>query len=125
VVTILILSPYRAQCEVLNGRLQLEAVDGVEVRVSTVNAVQGREADIVIYTTVRTQGDIDFVADQHQLNVAISRARELFVIVGSAWFLSNASPDLFEDILEYCENDSGGTHIHRAQFIDRYRLELA
>ena len=44
--------------------------------VVTVDAAQGQEADIVIFSTVRTQDTqtIGHVADQRRVNVAITRA---------------------------------------------------
>jgi serine/threonine-protein kinase len=55
-----------------------------EVEVDTVDAYQGRERDVIIYSVVRSnpQGKIGFLRDERRLNVALSRARELLIIVG-------------------------------------------
>ena len=55
-----------------------------QVEVNTVDAYQGRERDIIIYSVVRSnpKGLIGFLADFRRLNVALSRARELLIIVG-------------------------------------------
>lgn len=59
--------------------------EGVEVVVSTVDGYQGREADAVIFSTVRSNdaGRIGFVADERRLNVAITRARRGLIVVGN------------------------------------------
>jgi hypothetical protein len=55
-----------------------------EVEVDTVDAYQGRERDIIIYSVVRSnpEGKIGFLRDERRLNVALSRARQLLIIVG-------------------------------------------
>ncbi|WP_341458034.1 AAA domain-containing protein [Helicobacter pylori] len=40
------------------------------------DAFQGEEADIIIYSTVKTCGNLSFLLDSKRLNVAISRAKE-------------------------------------------------
>ncbi|MBN1450025.1 MAG: AAA family ATPase [Anaerolineales bacterium] len=64
------------------GRARWPHIQDVEV--DTVDAYQGRERDIIIYSVVRSnpQGKIGFLQDERRLNVALSRARELLIIVG-------------------------------------------
>ena len=52
------------------------------IQVSTVDAFQGSEKDLIILTTVRTKS-IGFSADPKRLNVAISRAKGQLIIVGN------------------------------------------
>ena len=56
-----------------------------EIEVDTVDAYQGRERDIIIYSVVRSnpEGKIGFLRDDRRLNVALSRARDLLIIVGN------------------------------------------
>jgi uncharacterized protein len=56
------------------------------VRVGTVNKFQGQEAPVVIFSMTSSEGDaaargVDFLFDKHRLNVAISRAQILAVVV--------------------------------------------
>ncbi|MGX7681832.1 TM0106 family RecB-like putative nuclease [Jatrophihabitans sp. DSM 45814] len=79
---ILVVAPYNAHV----GRLRQEIAD--EVRVGTVDKFQGREAAIVIYTLASSSAEdaprgIDFLYDIHRLNVAVSRARAMTILVGS------------------------------------------
>ena len=54
--------------------------------VLSVDSMQGREADVIILSCVRADvtGGLGFVADARRVNVALSRARESLIVVGSA-----------------------------------------
>lgn len=58
------------------------------VRTGTVDRFQGSERDIIVLSMVRNNqnkhGDIGFAKDYRRLNVALSRAKELLVLVGSS-----------------------------------------
>ena len=55
----------------------------MEVKAATVDAFQGREADVVFYSLVRTgPSEKKFLADGRRFNVAMSRARRLLVMIG-------------------------------------------
>ena len=60
---------------------------------STVDAFQGNEADVVIFSLVRNNRGatirkaLGFMGDRRRFNVAISRARQKFIFVGSLEFL--------------------------------------
>ena len=57
-------------------------------RTGSVDKFQGMEMDVIILSFVRNHqdkgGDIGFAKDYRRLNVALSRARELLIIVGSS-----------------------------------------
>lgn len=85
-----IITPYRAQVNYIKNLLrstELEESSAKRIRVGTVHAFQGSEADIVIWDTVETRhhtigklyrGDIG----DRLANVAISRAKGKLIIVG-------------------------------------------
>jgi superfamily I DNA and/or RNA helicase len=78
---VLVVAPYNAQVNALR-----EALPGHPV--GTVDKFQGQEAPIVIYSmTSSSMNDaprgMDFLYDPHRLNVAISRARALAILVAS------------------------------------------
>lgn len=80
-----ILSPWRAQTD----RLQL-ALGEFSESVHTVDAFQGREADIVIASLVRdtrrgehAYHNLGHAASAERVNVMLSRARRLLVLVGA------------------------------------------
>jgi superfamily I DNA and/or RNA helicase len=78
-----VIAPYSAQVARLRAALP-------ELEVGTVNAFQGQERDVILASFVRSNpdGEIGFVADPRRLNVAITRARRLFVGVGDSATLS-------------------------------------
>lgn len=79
---ILIVSPYNMQRRCIRERVPA----GVEV--GTVDKFQGREAAVVFFSMATSSGDdlprgIEFLFDRNRLNVAVSRARCLSVLVAS------------------------------------------
>lgn len=75
-------SPYIAQVQLLRDRLdELPEASGVEV--ATIDSFQGREADAVIISMVRsnTLGAVGFLGDSRRMNVAITRARKHVAVV--------------------------------------------
>ncbi len=56
----------------------------LKIEINTVDAYQGQEKDYIIYSVVRSNAEhkIGFLQDERRLNVALSRARELLIIVG-------------------------------------------
>ena len=53
-----------------------------DIEVNTVDGYQGREKDIIIISTVRTQS-LGFLRDYRRMNVAITRAKHMLWIVGN------------------------------------------
>src|SRR5690606_36552962 len=88
-----VISFYTAQVErlgsAINTACQRRGIDNT-VRVSSVDRFQGMERDIVIVSMVFSQADkhklpTPFLQSPERINVALSRARRLLVIVGSAF----------------------------------------
>jgi superfamily I DNA and/or RNA helicase len=65
------------------------------VRIDTVDAYQGKENSIVIVSLVRSNrhGEVGHVGSNNRCNVALSRAKERLVVVGSAsmWMETRAT----------------------------------
>ena len=93
VQSVAVLTPYNGQVRLLSSKLQ-EKIDEGRVIVSTIDGFQGREADIVIFSTVRCNntGALGFVADPRRMNVAITRAKRGLIVIGSEGTLQS-SPD--------------------------------
>lgn len=95
-----VISPYRAQVRLMKEELSNIGLSNIEV--STVDAFQGREKDVIIFM-VTTTGDLKFASEQHRLNVALSRARKKLIVVGNRKTIENASTDtLLSHLLGYC-----------------------
>lgn len=75
------------------ARAEFRNISNIEV--NTVDAYQGKDKDIVIFSTVRSNknNDIGFQKSAQRINVALSRARRLLVIVGDKdHFMLNRQP---------------------------------
>lgn len=86
-----IITPYRAQLELIRNRLKQTPFPHIQVDINTVDAFQGSQRDIIIYSTVRSSGRrrIGFLKEEPRLNVAFSRAKRALIIVGDGDFLAD------------------------------------
>ncbi len=101
-----IITPYNAQKRRLRSEVEKYGFKNFdELKIDTVDAFQGEEADIIIYSTVKTCGNLSFLLDSKRLNVAISRAKENLIFVGKKSFFENLRSDeknIFSAILQVC-----------------------
>lgn len=79
--SIAILTPYTRQADLLKRSL---AEFGSRVEVSSIDGFQGREADIVVFVTVRCNEHCEtgFLKDLRRMNVALTRARAALIVIG-------------------------------------------
>jgi len=85
-LSIAVLTPYLAQKQMLK-----RALLGYEhVAVNTIDGYQGNEADVVLFSTVRSQY-LGFVNDAQRANVALTRAKRGLIVFGRRECL-NQSP---------------------------------
>lgn len=90
-----IISPYADQVKLISEKTDIE--------VKTVDGFQGREKEIIIISTVRSNdyGQIGFLKDLRRLNVAITRAKRKLIIIGNSNTLkSNATYERLIDFVE-------------------------
>ena len=90
---VLVLAPYVEQVHDLDRqRLELPDSPHVDIRVQTVDAVQGQEADVTVFSCTRSnpRGDVGFLgaSEEGRINVALSRSRLGLVLIGDASFWS-------------------------------------
>lgn len=142
-----IITPYRAQTNLLKDKLKGikaefkefyadKAKDDKDLRngfdIGTVDSFQGSDRDIIIYDCVRSSkaknskedrekrsgGKIDFIADEKRLNVSLSRAKKLLIIVGDMEFLYRASVsegiNPFYKIIDFIHEHKESYHIIHA-----------
>jgi uncharacterized protein len=100
---VLVVAPYNAHVARLRAALP-EAV-----AVGTVDKFQGREAAVVIYSMASSSAEeaprgVGFLYDTHRLNVAVSRARALAVVVGNPALLQApvSSPEQLRSVNALC-----------------------
>jgi superfamily I DNA and/or RNA helicase len=82
-----IISPYRAQVQLLRRMLMKSEYFKPfrrMISVNTVDGFQGQERDIIVISMVRSndEGQIGFLRDLRRMNVAITRARMKLIILG-------------------------------------------
>ncbi|SIO45694.1 AAA domain-containing protein [Paraburkholderia phenazinium] len=89
-IEVAVIAAYSAQVARLRDDIsqQIGPHAGFTVEVNTVDAFQGREADICLYSVTRSNDEnrIGFQREKERLNVALSRARDALVVVGDATF---------------------------------------
>ena len=84
---IAVISPYAAQVRLLRSVLAvaLEDVEGADaVEISSIDSFQGREAECVIISTVRSNArrGVGFLSDNRRMNVAVTRGKRHVTIIG-------------------------------------------
>jgi hypothetical protein len=75
--------------------------------IESVDAFEGRESDGVILSLVRSndRAAIGFLNDPNRVNVAISRAKKLLVIVGDSKTVIGGAPELFGPLFEHAKSE--------------------
>lgn len=85
------------------------------VEVNTVDAFQGREANIVIFSCVRAAGShgIGFLSDVRRMNVALTRAKHfLFVIARCKSVVVNP---YWKDLVDHARDTDAVVAVHRGK----------
>lgn len=86
------------------------------IRTGTVDKFQGMEMDVILLSMVRNhdnkQDDIGFAKDYRRLNVALSRARELLVLIGSTKMFTERAKHkdtrhMYTNVLEAAKKQHG------------------
>lgn len=82
-----VITPYRAQSDFIGRRIDTLVRQGIlkgDSSVSTVDAFQGQEREVIIISTVRANrnGEIGFLSDLRRMNVAITRPKRMLIFVG-------------------------------------------
>ncbi|MHC1579852.1 MAG: AAA domain-containing protein [Candidatus Alkanophagales archaeon] len=103
---IAIITPYDAQKKLIRElaegaglRLAGAGVGGEGVEIDTVDAFQGRQKDVVIFSVTSTE-DVSFAADPNRLNVAFTRPIYKLIVVGNV--LSAYKDEVLASFVDYC-----------------------
>lgn len=112
--SVAVITPYGAQKACIRERLHPIGQSDknlLTINVDTVDAFQGKEADIVCYSTVRTSGSLNFILDRKRLNVACSRAKLHLLFFGDRDYLcrwtakEQPGANLFPKIVEHANTE--------------------
>lgn len=109
-LSVVVLTPYVAQRDALERSVAefRSAFKNASISVHTIHTFQGKQADVAVYSTVRSNAkhELGFTKDARLVNVALSRGRGGLVIVGDGDFLSSpASSQAYRDVIGYIRNN--------------------
>lgn len=95
---IAIITPYVAQVKKLKLLLPDRSVE-----IGSIDSFQGREKEVVIVSLVRSndQGEVGFLSDTRRMNVGMTRARRLLIVIGDSATISRHR--FYNDFLEYVD----------------------
>jgi len=96
-----LIAPYVAQVKLLKS---LVHVPGLEI--GSVDGFQGREKEVVIVSLVRNNetGEVGFLSDIRRMNVAMTRARRLLIVIGDSTTIGrHAFYSRFIDYADSCD----------------------
>lgn len=114
------IAPYRAQVNLSKTHLSDDFVK------DTVHKFQGRECDEIVFSTVLDRKDfnqqrLDWVDNPHMINVAVSRAKDRFILVtGDAVFEANNGP--IAALVRYLTYYADHEQIHHAPVVSAFDL---
>ncbi|XP_033737774.1 helicase with zinc finger domain 2-like isoform X4 [Pecten maximus] len=111
-----IITQYNAQRHAIQETLTKENI--INIKINTVVKSQGSEWDYVIFSTVRSlpryliehnptigwcRQNLGFITDQHQINVALTRARKGLIIIGNKHLLR--CDEVWRDLIRKYEDE--------------------
>lgn len=117
---VLVIAPYIAQVADLKQQLAplRDKLRHLSITVMSVDAVQGRESDVAIFSVTRsnTRAELGFIGPDYwrRINVALSRARYGLTIVGDAGFVRGTTGAL-KKILTYVEMNPDDCELRTAE----------
>ena len=110
-ISVAVIAGYTAQVKLLRDMESQGVAEwpDLEVACNTVDAFQGRQADVCIYSVVRSnrRNQLGFLREPPRLNVALSRGRSALIIIGDQMFCRTAGePNPFRKVIEFIDRHS-------------------
>ncbi|CAH0270232.1 Serine/threonine-protein kinase PrkC [Agrobacterium fabrum] len=115
-IAVAIIAGYSRQVGRLNLMARKYGADWPNLTIvcNTVDAFQGKQADVCIYSVVRSNGrkEFGFLREKPRLNVALSRAKSALIIVGDHLFCRTAKGlNPFRKVIDWVESHPGKCHL--------------
>jgi AAA domain/Protein kinase domain len=109
-ISVAVLSGYAAQVRILAEMVSQGIAEwsSLDVACNSVDAFQGRQADVCIYSVVRSnnQAQLGFLREPPRLNVALSRGKSALVIIGDNYFYRNIrGENPFRTVIKYIDEN--------------------
>uniref|UniRef100_A0A7M4EBN9 Zinc finger GRF-type containing 1 n=1 Tax=Crocodylus porosus TaxID=8502 RepID=A0A7M4EBN9_CROPO len=114
-----VITLYKSQMNKVNNLLSGIHSDAHEIKavqVSTVDAFQGAEKEIIVLSCVRTR-QVGFIDSEKRMNVALTRAKRHLLIIGNLGCLSKNK--LWGRVIHHCEGTENGL-----QHVSQYERQL-
>lgn len=94
---------------------QARAAREEQLEVHTVDGYQGREKDVIVISTVRSNmhGNVGFLSDWRRLNVAITRAKRGLIVVGDSHTLEHDAH--WKKFIKFCKRE--GCYHENGEFL--------
>jgi superfamily I DNA and/or RNA helicase len=109
--SIMAICPYKAQRKIVAREIENQLPDH-PIEATTVDAVQGGEAEVVLLLMTRSHGSSRFLLDEHRFNVALSRSEEASIILGDVQFLTRGNSGPMHELIEHGQDADTLNHIH-------------
>ncbi|XP_017877191.1 putative helicase mov-10-B.1 [Ceratina calcarata] len=110
---IAIITPFREQKMMIENKLRNHSM---WTSVGTIETFQGQEREVIILSTVRSETfchngkeHIGFLSNPKRFNVALTRAKQLLIIVGNPFIL--CLDKHWETLWQYCQNNNACIHM--------------
>lgn len=91
-----IVTPFRAQANLIRSMLGKNGIQDA-ITIGTVHSLQGAERPVVVFSPVYTNDDrgkpLFFNRSPNMLNVAVSRAKENFIVIGDMRLIASVDSD--------------------------------
>lgn len=105
-VSVAVLTGYDPQRQRLQTAVQTgQSMEELsEIFVNVVDAFQGREADVLVFSVTRSEvRGLGFLKEMERINVALSRGRELLAIIGDHAFCQTVAgaKNPLRDVIDY------------------------
>ncbi|XP_059612258.1 putative helicase MOV-10 isoform X2 [Phlebotomus argentipes] len=98
-----VISPYKAQCQKIAKACARMKLDDIEI--GSVEKFQGNEKPIIILSTARSKmNSVGFVGNPKRLNVAVTRAQALLIIVGNVETLEKSVT--WSKFISFCRDNN-------------------
>ncbi len=102
--TIALITPYRAQVKKMEEEFLSEKdLQSYPISINTIDSFQGQERDVVYISLVRSNenGEIGFLKDYRRMNVAMTRAKKLLIVIGDSATIGQ--DEFYGNFLDYVD----------------------
>ena len=104
--SVALISPYREQ--ILHMKQEVEEdtrLEDIPLAINSIDGFQGQEREIVYISLVRSndKGEIGFLNDSRRMNVAMTRAKKLLVVIGDSATVGRHK--FYEKFMDYVEKN--------------------